>query len=205
MMSWSVVNAAPAKLKPEHGAGNLLRNADASNRGLCRNRFLFSVSPWVRPHSESYEKRPNSRAKSVTGPIEVIFEHNGKPANQDIAVKQNFPLRFSAFAVYGLLPRLNATSEYGSLFMLGLLGVLIIGLIVGAIAKLIVPGKEPGGCLVTSAIGVAGSFAAFYLGTLLGWTSGNPDSLRPVGFFPSLIGAVILLLVYHWIRRRFGR
>ncbi len=39
--------------------------------------------------------------------------------------------------------------------MLGLLGVLIIGLIVGAIAKLIVPGKEPGGCLVTSAIGVA--------------------------------------------------
>jgi hypothetical protein len=130
MMSWSVVNAAPAKLKPEHGAGNLLRNADVSNRGLCRNRFLFSVSPWVRPHSESYEKRPNSRAKSVTGPIEVIFEHNGKPANQDIAVKQNFPLRFSAFAVYGLLPRLNATSEYGSLFMLGLLGVLIIGLIV---------------------------------------------------------------------------
>ena len=79
--------------------------------------------------------------------------------------------------------------------MLGLLGVLIIGLIVGAIAKLIVPGKEPGGCLVTSAIGVAGSFVAFYLGTLLGWTSGNPDSLRPVGFIPSLIGAVILLLV----------
>ena len=86
--------------------------------------------------------------------------------------------------------------------MLGLLGVLIIGLIVGAIAKLIVPGKEPGGCLVTSAIGVA---VAFYLGTLLGWTSGNPDSLRPVGFIPSLIGAVILLFVYHLIRRRFGR
>ena len=89
--------------------------------------------------------------------------------------------------------------------MFGLLWVLIIGLIVGAIAKLIVPGKEPGGCLVTIVIGVAGSFIAFYLGRLLGWTSGNPDSLRPVGFIPSLIGAVILLLVYHWIRRRFGR
>jgi uncharacterized membrane protein YeaQ/YmgE (transglycosylase-associated protein family) len=118
---------------------------------------------------------------------------------------KNFPLRFWVLVVYALPPRLNATSEYGSLFMLGLLGVLIIGLIVGAIAKLIVPGKEPGGCLVTSAIGVAGSFAAFYLGTLLGWTSGNPDSLRPVGFIPSLIGAVILLLVYHLIRRRFRR
>ena len=89
--------------------------------------------------------------------------------------------------------------------MFGLLGVLMIGLIVGAIAKLIVRGKEPGGCLVTIVIGVAGSFIAFYLGRLLGWTSGNPDSLRPVGFIPSLIGAVILLLVYHWIRRRFGR
>jgi uncharacterized membrane protein YeaQ/YmgE (transglycosylase-associated protein family) len=54
--------------------------------------------------------------------------------------------------------------------MFGLLGVLIIGLIVGAIAKLIVPGKEPGGCLVTIVIGVAGSFIAFYLGRLLGWT-----------------------------------
>ena len=89
--------------------------------------------------------------------------------------------------------------------MLGLLGVLIIGLIVGAIAKLVVPGKEPGGCLVTIAIGVAGSFVAFYLGRLLGWTSGSPDSLRPVGFIPSLIGAIFLLLVYHWIRRRSGR
>jgi uncharacterized membrane protein YeaQ/YmgE (transglycosylase-associated protein family) len=127
------------------------------------------------------------------------------PLNQDMAGKQKFPLRFWVLVVYAFPPRLNATSEYGSLFMLGLLGVLIIGLIVGAIAKLIVPGKEPGGCLVTSAIGVAGSFVAFYLGTLLGWTSGNPDSLRPVGFIPSLIGAVILLLVYHWIRRRFGR
>jgi uncharacterized membrane protein YeaQ/YmgE (transglycosylase-associated protein family) len=114
-----------------------------------------------------------------------------------------FDFRCSLFMLFRHVS--NATSEYGSLFMLGLLGVLIIGLIVGAIAKLIVPGKEPGGCLVTSAIGVAGSFVAFYLGTLLGWTSGNPDSLRPVGFIPSLIGAVILLLVYHWIRRRFGR
>ncbi|HEX7193480.1 MAG TPA: GlsB/YeaQ/YmgE family stress response membrane protein [Chthoniobacterales bacterium] len=88
--------------------------------------------------------------------------------------------------------------------MLSLLGTLLIGLIVGAIAKLIVPGKEPGGCLITMAIGVAGSFVAFYLGRLLGWTSGHPDSLRPVGFIPSLLGAIILLLIYHWIRRRTG-
>ena len=86
--------------------------------------------------------------------------------------------------------------------MIGLIGALIIGLVVGAIAKLIVPGKEPGGCLVTMAIGVGGSFVAFYIGRLLGWTSGHPGSLRPVGFIPSLIGAVILLAIYHLIRRR---
>ena len=86
--------------------------------------------------------------------------------------------------------------------MFSLLGTLIIGLVVGAIAKLIVRGEEPGGCLITMAIGVAGSFVAFYLGRILGWTSGHPDSLRPVGFIPSLIGAVVLLLIYHMIRRR---
>jgi uncharacterized membrane protein YeaQ/YmgE (transglycosylase-associated protein family) len=86
--------------------------------------------------------------------------------------------------------------------MLSLLGALVIGLIVGAIAKLIVPGKEPGGCLITMAIGVAGSFAAFYIGRLFGWTAGHPQGLRPVGFIPSLIGAIILLLIYHMIRRR---
>ena len=86
--------------------------------------------------------------------------------------------------------------------MIGLIGALIIGLIVGAIARLIVPGNESGGCLLTMVIGIAGSFVAFYLGRLLGWTSGHPDSLRPVGFIPSLIGAIILLVVYHMIRRR---
>jgi uncharacterized membrane protein YeaQ/YmgE (transglycosylase-associated protein family) len=86
--------------------------------------------------------------------------------------------------------------------MLGLIGALIIGLIVGAIAKFIVRGEEPAGCFITMAIGVAGSFIAFYLGKVLGWTVGNPHNLRPVGFIPSLIGAIILLVIYHAIRRR---
>jgi uncharacterized membrane protein YeaQ/YmgE (transglycosylase-associated protein family) len=86
--------------------------------------------------------------------------------------------------------------------MLGLIGALIIGLIVGAIAKLIVRGEEPAGCLVTMLIGVAGSFVAFYIGKFFGLTVGHPANLRPVGFIPSLVGAVILLLIYHAIRRR---
>jgi len=87
--------------------------------------------------------------------------------------------------------------------MFGLLGALIIGLIVGAIAKLIVRGEEPAGCLVTMLIGVAGSYVAFFIGRIFHLTVGHSaNHLRPVGFIPSLIGAVILLLVYHAIRRR---
>jgi uncharacterized membrane protein YeaQ/YmgE (transglycosylase-associated protein family) len=86
--------------------------------------------------------------------------------------------------------------------MFDLIGTLIIGLIVGAIARLIVPGKEPGGCFITILIGVAGSFIAFYIERALGWRFGPPGTLQPVGFLPSLGGAIVLLIIYHMIRRR---
>jgi uncharacterized membrane protein YeaQ/YmgE (transglycosylase-associated protein family) len=85
--------------------------------------------------------------------------------------------------------------------MLEIIGALIIGLVVGALAKLIVPGKEPGGCILTIAIGVAGSFIAFYIEKALGWRFGPPGSLQPVGFLPSLGGAILLLFIYHFVRR----
>ncbi len=78
------------------------------------------------------------------------------------------------------------------------LWMLIIGLIVGAVAKFIMPGKDPGGCLVTIALGVAGAFIAGLLGRSLGWY--EPGD--PVGFFASLVGAVLLLLVYRLATRK---
>ncbi|HEY0791219.1 MAG TPA: GlsB/YeaQ/YmgE family stress response membrane protein [Chthoniobacterales bacterium] len=86
--------------------------------------------------------------------------------------------------------------------MFSLFATLLIGLIVGAIARMVVPGREPGGCFATALIGVAGSFVAFYIGKALHLTYGHPGSLRPVGFLPSLIGAIILLAIYHAIRNR---
>jgi len=82
--------------------------------------------------------------------------------------------------------------------MLSLLWTALIGLIVGALAKLIVPGKDPGGMLVTMIIGIAGSF----LGTFLGRLVGHYQEGQSAGFFMSLIGAVILLAIYHFFRRR---
>ena len=82
--------------------------------------------------------------------------------------------------------------------MFHLLGTLIIGLIVGALAKLIMPGKDPGGILITILIGIVGAFIGGFLGRLVGLY--QPD--QPAGFFMSLVGALILLGLYRLIAKR---
>lgn len=70
---------------------------------------------------------------------------------------------------------------------------LIVGLIVGAIAKLLMPGKDPGGTIVTMLLGVAGSFIAGFIGHALGWYEVGDGP----GIIASVIGAVILLAIYR--------
>ena len=82
--------------------------------------------------------------------------------------------------------------------MLSLLWELIIGLVVGAVAKFIMPGKDPGGIIVTMIIGIAGSILATYLGQAVGWYQAGQSA----GFIMSVVGAVILLAVYHLVRRK---
>jgi uncharacterized membrane protein YeaQ/YmgE (transglycosylase-associated protein family) len=70
---------------------------------------------------------------------------------------------------------------------------LIVGLIVGAIAKFLMPGKDPGGIIITMVLGVAGAFLANFVGTQLRWYS----EAEPAGFIASVLGAVILLAIYR--------
>lgn len=70
---------------------------------------------------------------------------------------------------------------------------LIVGLIVGAIAKLLMPGKDPGGAVITLLLGVAGSFIAGMLGHALGWYEVGDGP----GIIASVLGAVILLAIYR--------
>jgi uncharacterized membrane protein YeaQ/YmgE (transglycosylase-associated protein family) len=81
---------------------------------------------------------------------------------------------------------------------MGILWMLIIGLVVGAIAKLIMPGKDPGGIIVTIILGIAGAFLAGFLGRAMGWY-GEGDA---AGFIASVIGAIILLIIYRMIAGR---
>ncbi|HMD41525.1 MAG TPA: GlsB/YeaQ/YmgE family stress response membrane protein [Candidatus Acidoferrum sp.] len=77
--------------------------------------------------------------------------------------------------------------------MFSLIGTLIIGLIVGAVAKFFMPGKDPSGCLITILIGIAGSFIAGYLGRMLGWYQEGQSA----GFIMSVLGAILLLFLYR--------
>jgi uncharacterized membrane protein YeaQ/YmgE (transglycosylase-associated protein family) len=80
------------------------------------------------------------------------------------------------------------------------LWMLIIGLVVGALAKAIMPGKDPGGILITMVIGVVGAFIAGFLGRSLGWYGANEGA----GFIASIFGAVILLGIYRLVVGRRG-
>jgi uncharacterized membrane protein YeaQ/YmgE (transglycosylase-associated protein family) len=73
--------------------------------------------------------------------------------------------------------------------------LLIIGLVIGAIAKFLMPGRDPGGCIVTMIIGVVGSM----LGGLIGQWIGLYQPGEPAGFIMSIVGALILLFLYRLI------
>jgi uncharacterized membrane protein YeaQ/YmgE (transglycosylase-associated protein family) len=80
----------------------------------------------------------------------------------------------------------------------GWLGWILIGLIAGAIAKALMPGRDPGGCIVTILIGIAGAVLAGFLGQAVGWY----DAGEGAGFLAAIVGAVIILFVYRLIARR---
>jgi uncharacterized membrane protein YeaQ/YmgE (transglycosylase-associated protein family) len=74
--------------------------------------------------------------------------------------------------------------------------VLVIGLVVGAIAKLLMPGKDPGGCIITILLGIAGAFVGTWIGRLFAGEN------YVAGWIMSIVGAMILLLLYRLILRR---
>ena len=83
----------------------------------------------------------------------------------------------------------------------GIIGWIVIGGIAGAIAKMLMPGRDPGGVIVTMLIGVAGALLAGFLGRALGWYN-NPGEAP--GIIASIIGAMILLLLYRLFLGRRG-
>jgi len=82
--------------------------------------------------------------------------------------------------------------------MIAVLGWIVFGLIVGALAKLVMPGRDPGGIIVTMLIGIAGSLLGGFIGRAMGFYGPN----QAAGFLMSFLGAVVLLVLYRMIARR---
>ena len=80
----------------------------------------------------------------------------------------------------------------------GIIWTILIGFIVGLLAKMIMPGRDPSGFFITAVIGIAGSLFATYGGQATGLYNAG----EPAGFIGSLIGAIILLVIYHKVRNK---
>ncbi len=85
--------------------------------------------------------------------------------------------------------------------MLHLIGTIIIGFLAGVVAKLLTPGRDPGGFIVTTILGIIGAFVATYLGQAVGWYRAD----EAAGFIGAVVGAIIVLAIYHFIQRRSAR
>jgi len=82
--------------------------------------------------------------------------------------------------------------------MLSILGTIIVGFIVGLIARAVKPGRDKLGLIMTTLLGIAGAFLARYVGVAMGWY--GPGA--PAGWIASIIGAVVLLILYSLIKGR---
>jgi uncharacterized membrane protein YeaQ/YmgE (transglycosylase-associated protein family) len=80
----------------------------------------------------------------------------------------------------------------------GWIAWIIIGGLAGAVAKLLMPGKDPGGCIVTVLLGIAGALLAGFLGQAMGLDS----AMNGAGFIGAIVGAFVILLIYRLVLRR---
>ena len=81
---------------------------------------------------------------------------------------------------------------------MGILGWILFGLVVGALAKFVMPGRDPGGIIVTILLGIVGALVGGFLGRALGLY----DAGEPAGFVGAFVGAIIVLFVYRMAARR---
>ena len=81
---------------------------------------------------------------------------------------------------------------------MSILAMIVSGLIIGVIAKLLMPGRDPGGFIITILLGIAGMFLGSYVGRALGYYKPG----QPAGWIVSILAALVLLVLYHLFSRR---
>jgi uncharacterized membrane protein YeaQ/YmgE (transglycosylase-associated protein family) len=78
------------------------------------------------------------------------------------------------------------------------IAAIVIGLLAGIVAKLLMPGKDPGGFIITTILGIVGALVATWLGQAIGWYREG----EAAGFIGAVVGAILLLVIYRFVRGR---
>jgi uncharacterized membrane protein YeaQ/YmgE (transglycosylase-associated protein family) len=81
---------------------------------------------------------------------------------------------------------------------MGIIWTIIIGLLAGIVAKFLMPGRDPGGFIITALLGIVGAVVATYLGQAMGWYRADEGA----GFIGAVVGAIIVLIIYRFITTR---
>jgi len=81
----------------------------------------------------------------------------------------------------------------------GIIAWIVIGLLAGGIAKLLMPGRDPGGCIVTILLGIAGALLAGFIGRAVGWYDTTDQG---AGFLAAIVGAFVILFIYRLVVNR---
>jgi uncharacterized membrane protein YeaQ/YmgE (transglycosylase-associated protein family) len=97
------------------------------------------------------------------------------------------------------MERASVSALQEEIKMLQILWWIIVGLIVGALARFLVPGRDPMGWLGTIVLGIAGSFVGGFIGSLI-WKPASGSYFHPGGFLLSLVGAILLVLIWRKMR-----
>jgi uncharacterized membrane protein YeaQ/YmgE (transglycosylase-associated protein family) len=118
--------------------------------------------------------------------------------NHAQAQEARLPCLWGARHAYCACPGVTERGEHREAIRMGIIGWIIFGLIVGAVAKLLMPGRDPGGWIVTILLGMAGALVGGFLGRAVGWYGPNDAA----GFLMALVGALVLLGLYRLTLRR---
>jgi uncharacterized membrane protein YeaQ/YmgE (transglycosylase-associated protein family) len=135
-----------------------------------------------------------TRQPLVSGGTAAVFGQGGAATGKPRRDESTFEL--STQTAVAAPPRAGIHEEDTHMF--GVIGWIVFGLIVGLVAKLVMPGRDPGGLIVTMLLGIVGALVGGFLGRALG-LYGPGD---PAGFVMSVVGAIVLLAIYRMTVRR---
>jgi uncharacterized membrane protein YeaQ/YmgE (transglycosylase-associated protein family) len=164
------------------------------------SRFISRILPAIRRNNQQQNRLP---------PLYYANKSPGATATPLSVVKRLFRLTAAPVTPTRVVAKLKRACAWVDapfttwrvkrmIESYGIIGWIVIGLLAGGIAKLLMPGRDPGGCLITMLLGIAGALLAGFIGQSVGWYEAGEGA----GFIAAIVGAFLILLIYRLVLRR---